>query len=70
VLDMMRPSSEVLETWFDTVPELRIAYYYLPECSYNIDESGFGVGASQSSRALVSVRDDLERECSAALRAC
>jgi hypothetical protein len=50
-------SSEALETWFDAMTELRIAHHYLPECIYNMDESGFAVGASQSSGALVSVRE-------------
>jgi hypothetical protein len=50
-------SSEALETWFDAVTELRIAHHYPPECIYNMDESGFAVGTSQSSRALVSIRE-------------
>ncbi|KAM0711415.1 hypothetical protein Q7P35_002155 [Cladosporium inversicolor] len=50
-------SSETLETWFDAVTELRIAHHYPPECIYNMDESGFAIGASQTSRALVSVRE-------------
>ena len=50
-------NSDVLRTWFDAVTEVRIAHHYRPECIYNMDESGFAVGASQSSRALVSVRE-------------
>jgi hypothetical protein len=50
-------SSEALETWFDAVTELRIAHHYPPECIYNMDESVFAVGANQSSRALVSIRE-------------
>ncbi|KAM0706169.1 hypothetical protein Q7P35_006718 [Cladosporium inversicolor] len=50
-------SSEALETWFDAVTELRIAHHYPPERIYNMEESGFAVGASQSSKALVSVRE-------------
>lgn len=50
-------SSDALVTWFDAVTELRIAHHYPPDCIYNMDESGFAVGASQSSRALVSVRE-------------
>lgn len=32
-------------------------HQYLPENVYNMDESGFAVGASQSSRALVNIRE-------------
>jgi hypothetical protein len=37
--------------------ELRIAHHYPPECVYNMDKSGFAVGASQSSGALISVQE-------------
>ncbi|KYG41971.1 hypothetical protein M433DRAFT_158436, partial [Acidomyces richmondensis BFW] len=44
--------------WFDAVTELQIQHHYLPDCIYNMDESGFAVGTSQSSRLLVNIRDD------------
>ena len=50
-------SSEALETWFDAMTELRIAHHYPPKCVYNMDKSGFAVGASQSSGALISVQE-------------
>jgi hypothetical protein len=50
-------NGNVLRTWFDAVTEVRIAHHYRPECIYNMDESGFAVGASQSSRALVCVHE-------------
>jgi len=46
-------SVEIVKTWFDTVTELRFQHKYTPERIYNMDESGFGVGESQPSRALV-----------------
>jgi len=48
-------SSQVLETWFNAVTELRIAHQYGPDYFYNIDKSGLAIGTSQSSRALVIV---------------
>jgi hypothetical protein len=47
----------VVKTWFDAVTELQIQHHYSPNCIYNMDESGFAVGTSQSSRALVNVRE-------------
>lgn len=49
-------SYEVVETWFNAVTELFLANQYPPERIYNMDESGFGVVTSQSSRALVNIR--------------
>lgn len=37
--------------------ELRIAHQYRPDCIYNMDESGFAIGAIQLSGALVNVRE-------------
>ena len=46
-----------VQTWFDAVADLRLAHQYDPSSIYNMDESGFAVGTSQSSRVLVNVRD-------------
>jgi len=43
--------------WFDAVTELWAQHQYAPDQVYNMDESGFAVGASQSSRALVNIRE-------------
>ena len=48
---------ETVKTWFEAVTELRLQHQYTPDCIYNMDESGFAVGDSQSSRALVNVRE-------------
>lgn len=39
----------------DETPNIRISHHYITECTYKIDEAGFAVGASQSSRAMSSV---------------
>ena len=44
--------------WFEAVTELRIEHQYTLDRIYNMDESGFAVGDSQSSRALVNIRED------------
>jgi hypothetical protein len=49
---------EAGKAWFDAVTELIIEHQYTPERIYNMDESGFAVGDSQCSRALVNVRED------------
>ena len=46
-----------VQTWFDAVADLCLAHQYDPSSIYNMDESGFAVGTSQSSRVLVNVRD-------------
>ena len=43
--------------WFDAVTDLFAQHPYPPERIHNMDESGFAVGDSQSSRALVNVRE-------------
>jgi len=43
--------------WFDAVTELQIQHRYSPDCIYNMDKSGFAVSTSQSSRALVNIRE-------------
>jgi hypothetical protein len=48
---------DVVQTWFDAVTDLRLAHQYDPSSIYNMDESGFAVGTSQSSRVLVNIRD-------------
>ncbi|TKA64438.1 hypothetical protein B0A49_10136 [Cryomyces minteri] len=50
-------SYEGVKRWFDAVTELFLQHQYPPERVYNTDESGFAVGASQSSRALVNIRE-------------
>ena len=39
-------------TWFDVDAALRLLHHHTPESIYNMDESGFSVGSSQSLRAL------------------
>jgi hypothetical protein len=48
---------EGVKRWFDAVTELWVEHQYTASHVYNMDESGFAVGASQSSRALVNIRD-------------
>ena len=50
-------NSTTVQGWFDAVTDLYIQHQYPPDCIYNMDESGFAVGASQSSRALVNIRE-------------
>ncbi len=50
-------SVAALNTYFDAVTELFLQYLYLAERIYNMDESSFAMGASQSSRALVNIRE-------------
>ena len=51
-------SVEVAKTWFEAVTEVRFQYQHSPDRVYNMDESGFAVGESQSSRALVNVQEN------------
>jgi len=46
-----------VKRWFDAVTELWAQHQYALDQVYNMDESGFAVGASQSSRALVNIRE-------------
>ena len=48
-------NTDAVKTWFDAVTELHIQHHYTPDCIFNMDESGFAVGTSQSLRALVNV---------------
>ncbi|KAK1086446.1 hypothetical protein LTR48_003559 [Friedmanniomyces endolithicus] len=50
-------SVEAMKTWFDAVTELFLQHQYPPACVDNMDELGFAVGANQSSRALVNIRE-------------
>lgn len=50
-------SMETVKTWFEAVTELCLQHQYTPDRIYNMDESGFAVGESQSSRALVNIRE-------------
>ena len=51
-------NADTMKMWFDAVTKLHIKHSYSPACIYNMDESGFAVGTSQSSRALVNVREE------------
>ena len=50
-------SHEIVRQYFDAVTELILQHQYPADCIYSMDESGFAVGESQSSRALVNIRD-------------
>ena len=50
-------NTATVTTWFDAVTKLQIQHTYPPGCIYNMDESGFAVGTSQSSRVLVNIRE-------------
>jgi hypothetical protein len=50
-------SVDVVQTWSNAVTDLRLAYQHDPSGIYNMDESGFAVRTSQSSRVLVNIRD-------------
>lgn len=50
-------SVETVKTWFEAVTELCLQHQYASDCIYNMDESGFAIGESQSSRGLVNVRE-------------
>ena len=50
-------TQEVIKPWFDVVAEKHLEHDYPPEHCYNMDESRFAIGASQSSRALVNVHE-------------
>lgn len=50
-------SLETVKTWFEAVTEIRFQHQHLPAHIYNMDESGFAVGESQTSRALVNIRE-------------
>jgi len=50
-------NTATVQGWFDAVTALYIQHQYLPERIYNMDESGFAIGASQSSRVLVNIRE-------------
>lgn len=48
-------SREQLEPWFDQVKELMDKHHYTPDRIWNMDETGFALGSSQSKRVLVIV---------------
>ncbi|KYG40564.1 hypothetical protein M433DRAFT_160234 [Acidomyces richmondensis BFW] len=52
---------------FDAVTELQIQHYYSPDCIYNIDESGFAISTSQSSRVLINIQWITAIECVSAI---
>jgi len=51
-------SLDTVKTWFEAVTETRLQHQYQLEHVYNMDESGFAIGDSQSSRALINVREN------------
>jgi hypothetical protein len=50
-------NSDTLSRWFDAVRALMYEHHYGPSQVYNMDESGFALGTSQTCRALVNVHD-------------
>lgn len=48
---------EGVKRWFDTVTEVWVENQLAPDHVYNMNESDFAVGATQSSRALVNIRE-------------
>ncbi|KYG39555.1 hypothetical protein M433DRAFT_53943, partial [Acidomyces richmondensis BFW] len=55
-------SLDTVKTWFEAVTETRLQHQHQLEHVYNIDESGFAIGDSQSSRALINVRKNSSRQ--------
>ena len=51
-------TKEVVTSWFEAVTSLIVQHQYPPHRIYNMDESGFAIGDSQSSRALVNIREE------------
>jgi hypothetical protein len=48
---------ETVMQWFDAVSEMLATHHHPPHRIYNMDESGFAIGESQTSRVLVNIRD-------------
>ena len=55
-------NSSIVEEWFQAVTSLIVEHQYQPKRIYNMDESGFAIGESQSSRSLVNIREELSWE--------
>jgi hypothetical protein len=51
-------TKEAVTSWFEAVTSLIVKHQYPPHRIYNMDESGFAIGDSQSSRALVNIREE------------
>ena len=51
-------TKEAVTSWFEAVTSLVVQHQYPPHRIYNMDESGFAIGDSQSSRALVNIREE------------
>ena len=47
----------VVESYFAALTDLFIENRYPPECVFNVDESGFAIGDSNTSRVLVDIKD-------------
>ena len=50
-------SYDNIKPWFDAVVEQFVEHQYSPKHIYNMDEVGYGIGESQSSRALINKRE-------------
>ncbi len=51
-------SVETVKTWFKVVTELHLQHHqYTSDRIYKMDESGLGVGDSQSTRSLINIRE-------------
>ena len=51
-------TKEAITSWFEAVTSLMLQHQYPPSRIYNMDESGFAIGDSQSSRALINIREE------------
>ena len=49
---------ETVKTWFEAVTKLCLQHQYTPDRICNMAQSSFAVGESQSSRALVNIREN------------
>ena len=48
-------TQEVIKPWFDAIAEICSEYRYPPKHHYNMDESRFAVGVSQSSKIIINI---------------
>lgn len=50
-------SYDVVDTWFNAMQDVFFRHTYTPDRIFNMDESGFCVGTSATSRVLANIRD-------------
>jgi hypothetical protein len=50
-------NTQAVKRWFDAATELFLAHKYPSEQVFNMDESGFALGTSQTSGIIVNVRE-------------